>query len=82
MDDEEIIRQYTSDYLGFSYYRTSTHEYGQPFYGDTGGMRKRYVPRGMAFHSPEPPQKPESLSGKDRPEHRLPAGRVPLCGET
>ena len=35
--DEEIIRQYTSDYLGFSYYRTSTHEYGQPFYGDTGG---------------------------------------------
>ncbi len=35
--DEEIIRQYRSDYLGFSYYRTSTHEYGQPFYGDTGG---------------------------------------------
>lgn len=35
--DEEIIHQYTSDYLGFSYYRTSTHEYGQPFYGDTGG---------------------------------------------
>lgn len=36
-EDEEIIRTYTSDYLGFSYYRTSTHEYGQPFYGDTGG---------------------------------------------
>lgn len=35
--DEEIIRTYTADYLGFSYYRTSTHEYGQPFHGDTGG---------------------------------------------
>ena len=33
----EIIRQHTSDFLAFSYYRTSTHEYGQPFYGDTGG---------------------------------------------
>ena len=35
--DEEILKTYTADYLGFSYYRTSTHEYGQPFYGDTGG---------------------------------------------
>lgn len=35
--DEEILQAYTADYLGFSYYRTSTHEYGQPFYGDTGG---------------------------------------------
>lgn len=35
--DEEILRTYTADFLGFSYYRTSTHEYGQPFYGDTGG---------------------------------------------
>ena len=35
--DEEIIRAYTADYLGFSYYRTSTHEYGKPFFGDTGG---------------------------------------------
>lgn len=35
--DEELIRTYTADYLGFSYYRTSTHEYGQAFYGDTGG---------------------------------------------
>lgn len=35
--DEELIRTYTADYLGFSYYRTSTHEFGQPFYGDTGG---------------------------------------------
>lgn len=35
--DEELIKKYTSDYLGFSYYRTSTHEAGQPFYGDTGG---------------------------------------------
>lgn len=36
-EDEELIHMYTADYLGFSYYRTSTHEYGQPFYGDTGG---------------------------------------------
>ncbi|WP_339183497.1 family 1 glycosylhydrolase [Oceanobacillus sp. FSL W7-1293] len=35
--DEELIRCYTCDFLGISYYRTSTHEYGQPFYGDTGG---------------------------------------------
>ena len=35
--DEDLLRKYTSDYLGFSYYRTSTHEYGQPFFGDTGG---------------------------------------------
>lgn len=35
--DEDILRRYTADYLGFSYYRTSTHEYGQPFCGDTGG---------------------------------------------
>ena len=35
--DEEIIKNNTVDYLGFSYYRTSTHEYGQAFYGDTGG---------------------------------------------
>lgn len=36
-EDETILKTYTADYLGFSYYRTSTHEYGQPFYGDTGG---------------------------------------------
>ncbi len=35
--DEEIISQYTADYLGFSYYRTTTHEYGHPFHADTGG---------------------------------------------
>jgi 6-phospho-beta-glucosidase len=35
--DEDILQAYTADYLGFSYYRTSTHEYGKPFYGDTGG---------------------------------------------
>lgn len=48
-EDETVIRQYRSDYLGFSYYRTSTHQYGQPFYGDTGGDQG-------------PPQ---SLSGND-----------------
>lgn len=36
-EDEEIIKTYTSDFLAFSYYRTSTHEFGKPFYGDTGG---------------------------------------------
>lgn len=36
-EDEKILKTYTSDYLGFSYYRTSTHEFGQPFHGDTGG---------------------------------------------
>lgn len=35
--DEEIIKCYTVDFLAFSYYRTSTHKYGQPFHGDTGG---------------------------------------------
>lgn len=35
--DEDLLRCYTADFLGFSYYRTSTHEYGQPFCGDTGG---------------------------------------------
>ncbi len=35
--DEQIIQTYTADYLGFSYYRTTTHEYGKSFYGDTGG---------------------------------------------
>ena len=35
--DEELMRKYTADYLGFSYYRTTTHEYGTPFSGDTGG---------------------------------------------
>lgn len=35
--DAAILKEYTADYLGFSYYRTSTHEYGKPFYGDTGG---------------------------------------------
>ena len=34
---EELMRKYTADYLGFSYYRTTTHEYGTPFSGDTGG---------------------------------------------
>ena len=35
--DLELIAANTSDYLGFSYYRTTTHEYGQAFSGDTGG---------------------------------------------
>lgn len=35
--DEELLKTYTADFLGFSYYRTTTHEFGQPFSGDTGG---------------------------------------------
>lgn len=35
--DEEIIKCHTVDFLAFSYYRTSTHKFGQPFHGDTGG---------------------------------------------
>jgi 6-phospho-beta-glucosidase len=35
--DEEILRAYTNDYLAFSYYRTTTHKFGDPFHGHTGG---------------------------------------------
>lgn len=35
--DEALLRTYTADFLGFSYYRTTTHEFGRPFCGDTGG---------------------------------------------
>lgn len=36
-EDEEILKHYTNDYLAFSYYRSTTHEYGKPFHADTGG---------------------------------------------
>lgn len=36
-DDLKLISQYTNDFLAFSYYRTTTHEAGQPYFGDTGG---------------------------------------------
>lgn len=35
--DKELIAAYTNDFLAFSYYRTTTHEAGQPYFGDTGG---------------------------------------------
>ncbi len=35
--DLDLIRQNTNDFLAFSYYRTTTHEKGQPYFGDTGG---------------------------------------------
>ena len=35
--DLDLIRCYTNDFLAFSYYRTTTHAKGQPFFGDTGG---------------------------------------------
>lgn len=35
--DLDVIKHYPSEYLAFSYYRTSTHEKGKPSYFDTGG---------------------------------------------
>ena len=35
--DLELIRQYRSEFVAFSYYRTSTHEAGKPSFFDTGG---------------------------------------------
>lgn len=35
--DLDLIKAYTNDYLAFSYYRSTTHKYGSPFVGDTGG---------------------------------------------
>lgn len=36
--DLELIRQHPADYVGFSYYRSSTHQAGQPILGNTGGI--------------------------------------------
>jgi len=36
--DLEIIKMHTADYLGFSYYRTTTHKAGTPIDGHTGGI--------------------------------------------
>jgi len=40
MEDEDlsIIKAHTVDYLGFSYYRSSTHEAGMKILGNTGGI--------------------------------------------
>jgi len=35
--DLELLKDYTSDFVAFSYYRTSTHEAGKPSFFDTGG---------------------------------------------
>lgn len=35
--DLDLIHENTNDFLAFSYYRTTTHALGQPFFGDTGG---------------------------------------------
>lgn len=35
--DLDILAGYPNDFLAFSYYRTTTHVFGQPFIGDTGG---------------------------------------------
>ena len=35
--DLELIQNYRNEFLAFSYYRTTTHEAGQPYFGDTGG---------------------------------------------
>ncbi|PFJ08487.1 6-phospho-beta-glucosidase [Bacillus cereus] len=36
--DLELIKEHTVDYLGFSYYRSSTHKVGMPILGNTGGI--------------------------------------------
>lgn len=36
-EDLELISKYRNDFLAFSYYRTTTHEKGQAYFGDTGG---------------------------------------------
>lgn len=36
-EDLELISKYRNEFLAFSYYRTTTHEKGQPYFGDTGG---------------------------------------------
>ena len=35
--DLEVIEKYPSEFIAFSYYRTSTHEAGKPTFYDTGG---------------------------------------------
>lgn len=42
--DLDIIRAYPVDYLGFSYYRSSTHQAGMKIYGNTGGIIGRENP--------------------------------------
>lgn len=37
-NDLELIKQYPSDYLGFSYYRSTTHKAGTRILGHTGGI--------------------------------------------
>lgn len=37
-DELQLIRENTSEYLAFSYYRSSTFEDGMKIYGDTGGV--------------------------------------------
>lgn len=37
-EDFELIKDYPSQYLGFSYYRTTTYEDGMPILGNTGGV--------------------------------------------
>ncbi|KIL45174.1 glycoside hydrolase family 1 protein [Jeotgalibacillus soli] len=37
-NDLELIKKHTADYLGFSYYRSTTHKAGTPILGHTGGI--------------------------------------------
>lgn len=43
-DDLQLIHDYPSEFLGFSYYRSSTYADGTPIYGDTGGVVGRPNP--------------------------------------
>lgn len=37
-EDENLLALYPAEYLGFSYYRTTTHKAGMPIVGNTGGL--------------------------------------------
>ncbi|MEI2394752.1 MULTISPECIES: glycoside hydrolase family 1 protein [Paenibacillus] len=36
--DLELLKEHTADYVGFSYYRSTTHKAGMPILGNTGGI--------------------------------------------
>lgn len=37
-EDEDVLQRGVCDYIGFSYYRSSLHEYGMKILGNTGGL--------------------------------------------
>jgi len=43
-DDLQLLKDYPCDYLGFSYYRSSTHKAGMKILGNTGGIMGEMSP--------------------------------------